>query len=120
MTTYEEVIRILEDINAGFQGIKFLIFHGNHEGRIWVQVGTKRVDAYDSDKEEIGKGGKAYISNFATDDEIVKKVFGLCLAYVEHETREFFEYKGVKLFNPHIRLDAMMSIAKKTGYRQRS
>lgn len=108
----------IANIDAEYQGLKFLLFHGSHEGRLWVQVGTLRPCTYTGEMS-IGKGGKAYVSEHATDDEIVKKIFGLCLAYVEHETREGFKYKGKRLFGPHIAIDALMSIASKTTYRDK-
>ena len=114
---YNELKDIINDIDASYQDIPFQVFHGQHEGRIWIQVGTKRPDTY-TGKIAIGKGGKVYVSEFATDDEVVKKIFGLCLAYVEHETREFFKYKGVRVFNPHISLDAHLEMAKRTTYRK--
>lgn len=117
--TEDILIEILDNIEADYQGTPFLFFYGNHEGRLWVQVGTERACAY-TGESGIGKGGKAYVSPYATDDEVVKKIFGLCLAYTEHETREGFLYRGRRLFNPHISLEALMSIAKKTNYRKGS
>lgn len=107
---------ILSHIDAEYQGVKFQVFYGEHEGSIWVQVGTERPDTY-TGEIAVGKGGKAYLSPHATDDETVKKVFSLCMSYVEHETREGFKYKGRRIFNPHITLEALYSIALKSNYR---
>lgn len=112
--SYQDLVLILSDIKADFQGKHFEIFNGNHKGRWWVQVGTERPDCDDPSKFEIGKSGKAYVSSHSTDDEIVKKVFGLCMAYVEHEMREGYYYKGKRIFGPHITLEALMEVADKT------
>ena len=111
MLSYNQIKEILEDIEIGFQDKKFKIFHGEHEGKVWVQVGSLRPDCDNPNSFGLGKGGKAYISEHASDDEIVKKIMGLCLAYVEHETRESFYYKGKRVFGPHISLAALMEAA---------
>lgn len=116
-TTLEKLNRIVSEIDAEYQGTPFIIFTGEHEKRLWVQVGTSRPDTY-TGKTEIGKGGKAYVSEFATEDEVVKKVFGLCMSYVEHETREGFKWKKRRVFNPHVSMEALWSVAKKSNYRK--
>lgn len=110
------MIQILSRIKADYQGIPFEIFHGSHGQRLWVQVGTRRPDC-DTGSIGLGRGGKAYVSEHATEDEVVKKVFGLILAYVEHEAREGFYYKGRRIFGPHISLDALMEAAVQTEVR---
>jgi hypothetical protein len=109
----DERVQILKNIEASFQDKPFQIFYGFHEGRMWVQVGMERPDCDDPTLIEVGKGGKAYLSPHATEDEAVKKVLGLCLNYAEHEVRECFYYKGKRLFGPHISIEAMMSVADK-------
>lgn len=114
--TLEKLDEILKDIDAEYQGVKFEIFRGDHKGNLWIQVGTERPDTY-TGESGIGKGGKAYVSEFATHDEIVKKVFGLCMSYVEHEAREGFKWKGRRVFNPHVSIEALYSVALKSNYR---
>ena len=116
MITETRLEAILKGIKADYQGTCFHLFHGNHHGRLWVQVGTVRPDCNTS-QVGLGKGGKAYVSEHATEDEVVKKVFGLILAYVEHEAREGFYYKGKRLFGPHITLEALMEAADHTEVR---
>ena len=38
------------------------------------------------------------------EEMIVRRAFMLALQTQEHETREFFRYKGIRPFNPHQRL----------------
>lgn len=120
LLTLDKLNTILSEIDAEYQGTKFEIFTGGseEEGGLWVQVGTYRPDTYTS-KMALGKGGKAFVSKYAVHDEIVKKVFGLCLAYVEHETREGFKWRGKRVFGPHITIEALASVANKTNYRNK-
>lgn len=106
-----EHLKILGQIEASFQEKPIKLFWGNHEGRDWIQVGMERPDCDNLSLVEVGKGGKAYLSPHATEDEIVKKVLGLCIAYAEHEIRECFYYQGKRLFGPHISLQALMSVS---------
>jgi hypothetical protein len=115
--TLDKLNKMILEIEAEYQGTPFLIFTGEHEGSLWVQVGTLRPDTY-TKKMETGKGGKAYVSPHATEDEVVKKIFGLCHAYVEHEMREGFKWKGRRIFNPHLDLNALWSVALKSNYRR--
>ena len=114
----EELKEIVSDIDAEYQGTKFEIFVGDDEDSLWVQVGTQRPDTY-TQEMGLGKGGKAKVSDFATHDEVVKKIFGLCMAYTEHETREGFKWKGRRIFNPHVTIEALWSVAKKSNYRDK-
>lgn len=115
--TLEKLQEIVNEIDAEYQGTKFQILMGDHEGNLWIQVGTMRPDTY-TNKMELGKGGKAYVSEFATHDEVVKKIFGLCMAYVEHETREGFKWRGRRVFNPHVTIEALWSVALKSNWRK--
>lgn len=105
-----KIQEVLNNIKTSFHNKPIHLIHGIHHDRVWIQVGMMRPDC-DTGEISIGKGGKVYISEYATEDEIVKKVLGLCLAYVEHEIREEFYYKSKRLFGPHISIDAMMSIS---------
>lgn len=47
---------------------------------------------------------------------IVKTAWAATLAAEEHEAREQFRYRGVKVFNPHLDIDALVGVARyKTG-----
>lgn len=115
--TLNKLKEIISEIDAEYQEKKFEIFFGEHEENLWVQVGTERPCTY-SKEIGIGKGGKVYVSEFATHDEVVKKIFGLVMAYVEHEAREGFKWKGRRIFNPHVTIEALHSIALKSNYRK--
>lgn len=117
LITIEKLNVIVSEIEAEYQGNPFLIFTGEHSGSLWVQVGTERPDTYTKEMG-IGKGGKEYVSPYATHDEVVKKVFGLVMKYVEHEAREGFKWRKRRVFNPHVTMEALHSIALKSNFRR--
>lgn len=82
----------------------------------YVQISHMRPDAI-TGKMGVGKGGKAYISQYATDSEIFQTLFGLAKAYEEHEVREFFHVDGERVFGPHIKTTALAAVARNTDYR---
>lgn len=82
----------------------------------YVQISHMRPDAI-TGKMGVGKGGKAYISQYATDSEIFQTLFGLAKAYEEHEVREFFHVDGKRVFGPHIKTTALAAVADNTDYR---
>lgn len=53
------------------------------------------------------------LSEHMTDGEIVQTAFLAAMQAEEHECREAFSFKGKHLFNPHISVDALMSVADK-------
>lgn len=67
-----------------------------------------------------GAGGKYRLSEYATDSEIVQAVFGLFKAYEEHEVRENFEWRGRRIFGPHMDVRALHEIAHRTDARKSS
>lgn len=83
----------------------------------YVQISHYRPDAI-TGKMGMGKGGKAYISQWATDSEIFQTLFGLAKAYEEHEVREFFHVDGERVFGPHIKTSALAAVARNTDYRE--
>ena len=79
-------------------------------GRWYIQVECDRPDSF-TDLLGVGRGGKGYLSPHMIPGEIVRKAFGLFAAYEEHECREFFTYKGKRVFGPHISIDALLEVA---------
>ena len=53
---------------------------------------------------------KQFIPENATPNQIAKIVYGLILAYVKHEASEGFKWKGKRVFNPHLKVDALYDI----------
>lgn len=59
-----------------------------------------------------GHSPKAHVSDKLSRSDIVRTAFGLCKAYEEHETREFFKYKGVRVFSPHQDVEALVAMGQ--------
>lgn len=83
------------------------------QGRLFYQVHAMRPDVYTGQMGE-GAGGKAYLSPFAIEDELVQLAWGLLQSYVLHEEREGFLYKGKRIFGPHMKISRLMEIADDT------
>lgn len=81
------------------------------EGRWYYQIRCFRPDTF---TQEMGWGGgrKAYLSPYMVRSELVRLAFGLYLAYVEHEAREGFQWRGRRVFGPHIHVEAMWDVAE--------
>lgn len=79
-------------------------------GRLYLQVKCWRPDV-GTGQFAWGAGGKTYLGEHMTDDEIMKIAFGLFRAYEEHECREFFKYNGRSIFGPHISIEALYEAA---------
>ena len=62
---------------------------------------------------------KWYLSPYMLESEIVNTAFAAALAAEEHDAREKFKYKDVRLFNPHISLEALMEVAHRETTRER-
>lgn len=83
--------------------------------RLYVQLSVDGPEARDStDPSTIvpWKSGKRYLSPHMCRQEIVGAVFGLIKDAEEHETREWFRYRGASIFNPHLDPDVLADIAK--------
>lgn len=80
-------------------------------GRWYYQIRCWRPDTFTG---EMGWGGgrKAYLSPHMVRSELVRLAFGLYLAYVEHEAREGFQWRGRRVFGPHIDVESMWEVAE--------
>lgn len=80
----------------------------------WSFVGPCAVTGI----HELQSCRKWWLSEFMTDGELVQTAFEAAKVAEEHECREFFLYKGIRIFGPHIRLDALMQAAEHTEVRE--
>jgi hypothetical protein len=90
---------------------------GRSSDRFYFQIMCWRKDVV-TGKMGRGFGGKAYLSKHATDSELVQTVFGLYKGYWEHESRETFQWRGRRVFGPHIDTEALWEIANRTDARK--
>lgn len=87
------------------------------EPRVYIQL------KYESECTRTGeidewKGRKWYLSQYMTDDEIVKTCYAAFKAAVEHEIMEGFKFDGTIVFNPHVSYAALMSVSDREVKRQ--
>lgn len=85
-------------------------------GRFFYQIRCWRKDVITGEMGT-GFGGKAYLSEHATDSELVQTIFGLYKGYWEHEARETFQYKGRRVYGPHIDVEAQWEVARRVDVR---
>lgn len=90
--------------------------HEVPNGRYYFQIECWRKDVITGEMGT-GYGGKAYLSEYATDSELVQTIFGLYKGYVEHEARETFLYRGRRVFGPHIDVRALWVVARRVDVR---
>jgi hypothetical protein len=86
------------------------------KGRVYIQIVKWRRDV-DTGEMGDGPGAKIYLSPHMTETEIVHAVFGAYKGWNEHESRETFEYKGKRVFGPHIDINAMIEVADRLDVR---
>jgi hypothetical protein len=88
----------------------------NNGGRRYFQIRCEREDVI-TGEWGTGYGGKAYLSEHASDSELVQTIFGLYKAYWEHEARETFHWRGRRVFGPHISTEALWEVARRVDIR---
>jgi hypothetical protein len=64
------------------------------------------------DEGDIQQTRKWYIPPIMAKSEIVQTVLKCILTAEEHEARERFRYKGVKVFAPHFDVDRLVDFAR--------
>ena len=93
---------------------------GTYQWRIgttpWMKYPFLQIQAYRPDTFTAeygwGSGGKAYISEFATESEIIQTMLGLAKGYDEHEVREAFLVDGSRPYGPHIHVNALIGVSE--------
>lgn len=99
----------IKDI-LGLVQFKEHTFHVGEMGNgFYLQVQYMDTDV-DTGKEEKQHGRKWYVSRFATRSEIVQTAFKAVLTSQEHIAREFFLYKGKRIFGPHYDVDKLVGL----------
>lgn len=63
------------------------------------------------------KGGKRYLSKHMCRQEIVGACFGAIEDAEKHEMREWFKYRGVAIYDPHLDPDALVTFASNPAHR---
>ena len=82
----------------------------NKSGRIFLQV-VYEAPCTKTGEYQTFKGRKWYLSEFMTDDEVIKTAYSAFEACVKHEVMEGFKVDGIILFNPHINYEELLKIS---------
>lgn len=88
----------------------------NTPGRHYLQIECYRKDVITGEMG-FGRGGKFWLSEHMTQNEIIQGIFGLYLAYWTHEAREGFTWRGRRIFGPHISSEALWEVAPRVDVR---
>jgi len=111
----KHVKRIVEriDLNLFGQEFEILVRKDRKYGkRVFIQI--QYEDECRSTREVLLlKGRKWYLSEFMTEDEIVKTCYAAFEACVKHEIMEGFCVDGQILFNPHVNFEELLKISSK-------
>lgn len=89
----------------------------NHpEGRIFLQIFQDTI--CNRTGEAYRDGGRKWdISSHATTSEVVFTIWKALLTFQEHELREQFKYKGKRILDPHISVEALLQVCDKLELR---
>lgn len=88
------------------------------EPRVYLQV-VYKSPCSKTKKLETWKGRKHYLSDYMTDDEVVKTAYTAVKMAVEHEIMEGFKFDGKLIFNPHTPYTELMTISDKEVVREK-
>lgn len=114
---YERLLRIQGEIQLGMNcELQIGRDQKVDEGRYYFQIKCWREDTI-TKQMGFGYGGKAYLSDDATDSELIQTAFGLYKGYWEHEARETFIWRERRPFGPHISTEALWEVARRVDVR---
>lgn len=114
--TIQETRDLLKRIKMSLFGKEFKIRcevdNKNDGGRLFIQV------VYDNACNKTGveqewHGRKYYLSDYMTQDEVVKTCFVAFQACINHEVMEGFTVDNIVLFNPHVNFEELLKISNK-------
>jgi hypothetical protein len=111
----DRVKKITDRISLNLLGMEFKLkvsLDEIYKNRVYLQI-IYKSPCTESGKVEEWKGGKSYLSEFMTDDEIVKKAYVAFEQAVKHEVMESFKVDGITLFNPHINFEELLKVSHK-------
>lgn len=106
-----DLIELRENVGlpAGFSLVTDC--EGPASGNQWfLQIEAVRPDTY-TGQTSTGHGGRGYVTRSSSRSDLVRCAFGLFRAYMEHEAREAFTYRGRRVFGPHMDIDNLWSVA---------
>jgi hypothetical protein len=115
MNRLQEIQLLVKRITMNCMGVEFVPIVAEdkvHGGRIYVQVEYETKCTHTNSLEK-WKGRKYYLSDYMTDDEVVKTCYVAFETAVKHETMEGFKVDNIILFNPHVNFEELLKVSHK-------
>lgn len=81
------------------------------KSRLYLQINCESSVCAVDGTPTTWRSAKHYLSEFMCKQELVGVCFKAVQQAEEHELREFFRYRGARIFNPHIDPDALVTVA---------
>lgn len=106
MRTFEEIKEVIGNITYK-KGWRFNLYVD--ENRPVLQVIFDGEDSV-TGAVEIQKCRKWFLSYHMCNNEIIRTAHKAIMAAEEHETNEFFQYKNVRVMNPHFSYDEIAQL----------
>lgn len=85
------------------------------QGELFLQIIYDEEDV-DTGKVSEQKGRKWLLSEHMTTSEIVQTAFKAVMTSMEHRTREWFTYRGARVFCPHFDVEALAAVASEKKF----
>jgi hypothetical protein len=108
--TIGKVNEVLSEVNFG----NHLFNVEETAGGFHIWISGMETDSY-TGEPSLQEGRKWFVSRDCTPSDVVRTAFKSVVTWAEHEARESFKYKDVRVFNPHLDIEAMVARAKKKG-----
>jgi len=86
-------------------------------GRIFIQC-KYQSKCTKSGELKTWNGRKWYLSDYMSEDEIVKTAYAAFRATIEHEIMEGFKFEGIRVFNPHLSFRELLKISHLETFRE--
>lgn len=112
-TFYKIVAETISHITLSVFGTNFDVIASRdkkYQNRIYIQVGYIAA-CTKTGQLQPWKGGKHYLSEHMTEDEVVKKIYVAFEQCVKHEVMEGFKYDNIIVFNPHVHFKELLAIS---------
>lgn len=107
MLTYEEIRQIASKIEYKEEW-KLTVGLPEHDNiKMWWTFKAPCVKTGEFGEVNSRKWG---VSRWSTESEVVQTALMAALAAEEHEAREAFQYKGKRVFNPHIDVNVLLEV----------
>ncbi len=100
--TRVQIENILNDVQ--FSNSVFSVEEAPGGFHIWIS--GIEPDSY-TGKMELQEGRKWFVHNRSTPSDVVRTVFKSVSTWAEHEARESFKFRGIRVFSPHLDLEKL-------------